>query len=201
MRKFYTFVICLTALLCGLTNRAWGDDLLIDGSSTVGNIPITATWTDTEGTKSQSVYLTTDLSEMAGKNITSIRYYANTNLTWSSGGTKKTPTFQISLAEVDATSLSGFLSPSFTTVYTGKPESGTKELFFDFSDSPFYYSGSKNLLVQVYVSVGEGYQSSVSFYAVYRSGASYYHYSSTNSTSPYLPKTTFTYEARGRRMF
>lgn len=194
MRKFYSFVLILTAALCSFSNSAWGETFLLDGSSTAGNVPITATWTDTEGTKDQCLFLKSDISTLAGNNITAMCFYANANLTWSTGGTKNVPEFQLSLAEVDDTSLSGFLSPTFTTVYTGRPASGTKELYFEF-DNPFSYSGDKNLLMQLYVSTGEGYQSSVSFYCKYQSGGSFYHYSSSNLTSPYVPKTTFTYEA------
>ena len=166
--------------------------LTVNGSSTCNYAPFNALYTDTEGTKSQSIYLTTDLAAMAGSKISGIRYYADAKLSWSRGdGT--IPTFQVALAEVDANSLTDFLSPSFTVVYTGKPAKGTKELFFDFSGSPYYYSGVKNLLVQVSVSVTGGWQSA-SFYAVERSGASYYYYNKNSDIYDYLPKTTFTYE-------
>ena len=182
-------------MICALPIRISAASLTIDGSATNGYIPVYPAHCDEVGTKTQSVYLTTDVSAMAGCNITGIRYYADGEITWKTlwwGGT--VPTFQVSLAEVDATALAGFLEPHFTVVYTGQPAKGTKELYFDLSSCPYYYSGTKNLLVQVSVVVAGDYQISLNFYALSRIGASYCYYSETEVRSDYLPKTTFTYE-------
>ena len=195
MKRNTLFVLVLLTLFCAQPWCMRAATLTIDGSSTNGYIPIYPAHCDQTGTKSQSVYLTSDIESMAGSNITGIRYYADGEITWKTlwmGGT--VPTFQVSLAEVDASSLTGLLTPHFSVVYTGQPAKGTKELYFDFSACPYYYSGTKNLLVQVSVVVAGDYQIMLNFYAVSRTGASYCYYEGSEVGSDYLPKTTFTYE-------
>ena len=145
MRKFYSFVICLTTLLCGLTNSAWADELTVaDGSATHAELPIYGYYADT-GFKNQFVYSSSLLSGIAsGTTITGISFYSATS-TLSVGTTAK---IVVRLAEISESTFSSasYFTPSFTEVYNGNfntlTTSGSdKLLVLDFGENTYTYNG------------------------------------------------------------
>lgn len=70
---------------------------------------------------------------------------------------------------------------------------GETEIQFDL-DTPFHYSGNKNLAIEVKVLTKSGYDSSVSFYGVGQSGhTGLSFYNSGKRAADFLPKATFEY--------
>ncbi|MBR1786299.1 MAG: fibronectin type III domain-containing protein [Paludibacteraceae bacterium] len=207
MKRYISSVAFLVAILFGVYNSVFADELTVAPGTTNTNsyVPIRVDRTNSVQ-KTQTIYDKTKISVLSamGCNITGIRYYANDVINYGSGTYAFTvPTYSVSLAEVDDEVLTGFLPNTiFTEVYTGKPTKGTSELFFDFSSNPFYYSGAKNLIVQVRITEGGGWSSSsIKFYSTGQGkNVSYYqNHSQTYGTDAEgavgsMPKTTFTYQ-------
>lgn len=196
MKKIYLLLLAALMTCLPLSTKAAEETVFDDATTTYASqVPFYPSYGDTEGTKSQMIFPKEYLTNLSGNNLTALRFYGSSNFAWGSGSKAGTvPTLTIRLKEVDETSLSGFLS-DLTTVYTGQPEKGTKELYMEFDDV-FPYSGEHNLLVEVEVTTAGGYQTGGGFInKLVEGGLSYYHYSSTNASSGALPKTTFTYES------
>lgn len=184
MRKFYSFVLILTAALCGFSNSAWGEELLVaDGSATSANVPIYGYYADMSGTTSQVLYLSSDVEDLANGTITSLKFYSNAaSKSW-------TGTFSVKLAEVEVATLSGLLTPDFTEVYRGSLSITSNVMTIAFTNS-FEYSGEHNLLLEISVAT-TGNCPEANFYGISRTGASYCNKVYTQSNV--LPKTTFIY--------
>jgi len=205
MKRYISSVAFLVAILFGVYNIAFADELTVAPGTTYNNanVPVNISRANSVQ-KTQTIYDKAKISAMSqlGCNITGIRYYADGTINYTYGTYAFTvPTYSVSLAEVDDEVLTDFLSNTiFTEVYTGKPAKGTTELFFDFSSNPFYYSGTKNLIVQVRITEGGGWQS-VNFYSTGQGkNVSYYQNHSQTYNRDYeaavgsMPKTTFTYQ-------
>lgn len=164
-----------------------------DGTITNSYIPAYIYYFDAY-TRSQYVIPASDLVEMDGSNITSLKYYRNTSESYTTG-----TTVDVYLAEVDNTTISEFFNKDDATlVYNGLmtfQSNGECTITFD---TPYLYSGG-NLLVGIENNNTADYKS-VSYYGQNVSGASVcgYTYSSPSSITPtqrnFIPKTTFTYE-------
>lgn len=102
----------------------------------------------------------------------------------------------VRMAEVENTSLSGFLSPTFATVYTGSIAISDGEMQLSLKDPIPYYGG--NLLIETEV-VTAGEYNYPYFYCVAADGAGYGNKAKSGSADVvnYRPKTTFTYQDRG----
>lgn len=190
MRKFYTFVILLTAMLCGLTNRAWGADLTVaDGSATNEYLPIYGYYADTRF-KNQFIYPAADLDEMSGGTITGLTFHSSAATLTFNGS----PAITVKLAEVEQTTLSGILSPEFTTVYVGAFNATSNLLTLNFSNSYTYEGG--DLLVQIELTSTASNWPTSSFYGISSSASGWTHYQVYGSgySQGFLPKATFTYE-------
>lgn len=191
MRKFYTFVILLTAMLCGFYHTAWGASplLVASGSSTSNYVPISGNYTDQVGTRTQVIYPSSLLTEMDGKEITGLKFYSSQSSVSYSGVVIK-----IRLAEVNVTTLSGFLSPAFTEVYSGGIGISSYEMNFVLSDAYLY--GGGNLLLETEVVTAGSYNFPY-FYGVSQTSAAYGNkvYYGSAGVSSFLPKTSFTYAA------
>ena len=169
-----------------------------DGTATTTSqspIPVEGTYFDTQGTYGQTIYNKSDLGLLAGKNITKIKYYSNTEFIESKiGGT----VLAVYLMETDEDEMvSGGLTFSGEPVGEYTVVGGEKDIEFNLS-TPFTYSGSKNLAVQVMVKT----KSQQSGYSIYQAISwigktseyiSYYKYGSSYGRSTFLPKTTFSY--------
>ena len=162
-----------------------------DQSSDTYYAPIYGSWLDTDGTMSQTIYSKSLLSDLAGKQITKIKYYAKSSIETKADGV----VLQVSMMETNvdeftsATPLTGL-----TTCATYTFEGGNPYIEIEL-DNPFTYSGNNNLVVEVKV---VGSQSSkfttISWYGKTADGydnVTYYHYSTNNSKTFTMPMTTF----------
>ena len=184
MRKFYSFVLILTAALCSFSNSACGEELTFaDGSATSANVPLYGYYADMSGTTSQVLYLSSDVEDLANGTITSLKFYS------SAASKSWTGTFSVKLAEVDVATLSGLLTPDFTEVYRGSLSITSNVMTIAFTNS-FEYSGEHNLLLEISVAT-TGNCPEANFYGISRTGASYCNKVYTQSNV--LPKTTFIY--------
>ena len=204
MRKFYSFVLILTAALCSFSNSAWGETLgpLYDGTNTYGSyVPLDGNNAD-RFQRVQVIYPKGDLSAMKGKQITKMTFYVSTlaSKAWNAP-------IQVRLAETtdEYFSTSSYKSGEWTTVYDGTTLTATGSTMEITFTTPFEYSGDKNLLFELLITAKTGSYASAKFAA---KGGYDYNYSvykySTSGTSPLeiasgtgrpmRPKTTFTYE-------
>ena len=169
-----------------------------DGTISSTNYPYKGTYTDTQGTVAQMIYPAQMLADVAGANITAIKFHAVNNLPDLQGAT-----LQISLAETDqnaferetATSAPTNLIPdeAFKPVAEVVRVAGDKVWEIPF-DEPYAYTG-KNLVVKTLVSVAGAYYST-SFYGTNQVDlVSYAAWSSNLDVSNFLPKMTVLYKA------
>ncbi len=173
----------------------------VGGSSTTNTVPLNGMYGD-YGYHSQMVYSQTTLEEAglpAGAKITAITFYANGNISASSGSENNPLT--IKLGQPDGTTLSSFLTDGLTTVTTtGNIWSGNTSVTLEF-DSEYSYDGGNLLIDASWSRNSNGKYGSVYWLASSATGAS--RYANNNSsgveqsstTGNYLPKITFTYEA------
>lgn len=191
MKKICTFV---TAMLMAMGMYA-GELTVADGTATNASLPVCSYYFDF-GFHSQMLYGAEIVDAVAGSPITSLTFYSSTSeQAWG------VATLSVKLAEVSETELTVTpLSPEFTEVFSGSCSIVGGELIIDFT-TPFTYSGTQNLLLDIEV-VNKGTASSgdVWFYGEEVTNAGFstrlkqgtYTYS-TGRTS-FLPKTTFKFE-------
>lgn len=173
----------------------------VDGSTSQTQVPLNAMYGD-YGYHSQMVYsqaMLEDAGLPAGAKITAITFYAEGNISASSGSENNPLT--IKLGQPDGTSLSSFITDGLTTVSTtGDIWSGNTSVTLEFN-SEYSYDGG-NLLIDVSWSRNpNGKYGTVRWLASSVTGASRYANNNSSgveqSSTPgnYLPKITFTYEA------
>ena len=160
-----------------------------DGTDKNQYVPFYGLYADTQGAASECIIPSDELEDMAGGQITAMKFYLGTPAAAAWSGTH-----QVYLGEVDETTLTGITGPSaFTVVSTASFDATGTELTVEF-DEPYSYEGG-NLLIGTYVSVA-GNNKSAYFYGVnqtentgwYRNNGS-----ASGSAVKFLPKTTFTY--------
>ena len=200
MKKILS-IFLLIALALGGTVKAETLGPLYDGTNSSGSyIPVEGNNVD-RVQKVQVLYPKADLATLAGKNITKMTFYVKTKASkaWNAP-------MQIRLAEVDDAQFTStsYLSGEWTTVYTGtglKANVDEMEVVFE---TPFAYSGDKNLLFELQVTGTTGAYASAAFYAKggYDPYYSIYKYATsgtsdaiaTGTRKNVIPKTLFTYE-------
>lgn len=190
MRTFtQKLAFLLVTLLCFAGLQVKADELTVAENATGSSsyVPAYGLYADTQGARAQCLYPADSLSDMAGGTITKLTFYLS-----SAASEAWTGTFQLSLKETDATSLSALDETDLITVYTGGMDASGSTLEVEFSDA-FTYSGG-NLIIDWYVSVAGNYKSAY-FTASSVTGAGRYRNSSSGSGSAvdYLPKVTFDY--------
>ena len=191
----------LTALmLVGGSSFAWADETLtINESSTNTNygVPFNAGKLTTSGTYGEFLVLSSQISSLAGNEITGMTFYTNKAADWGSAS------FTVCLKEVENTYYTSSTGPlgssGTTTVYTGGLcSSNDKEVSIVF-DTHFTYSGTNSLLVRINCTNTTGTDVEVNFTGANGadwSNASYTSYGTTSSLTRqrFQPKVTFTYE-------
>ena len=163
------------------------DELTVyDGTTTNSYVPIEPGWTDM-AQHSECIIPSTALSEMAGSDVISMKYYATSNFSF-------TGTFQVYLKEIEDAAFSStsyYGSADANTVYTGTLTVESREMTISF-DEAYHYQGG-NLLVGFSKESGGNY-SFFSFYGQNVANASIAaHGSSSPTVRNFIPKTTFTY--------
>ena len=164
-----------------------------DGTEYNGHYPFYGLYYDTQGTTSQVIYPANELSDMVGKEITKLEFYATAPIGVTDGD------LEYALDIVDATEFATATPYELSenaVVGHSIPVNGS-EVYVIELDEPFLYEGG-NLLLQTVVTVAGGYRS-VYFYGV-QTGlvGGFYQYQGWNGmnayTEAFMPKTTFTYE-------
>ena len=163
-----------------------------DGTATNAHCPFYGLYYDTEGTTSQVIYPADMLTDMVGKQITELRFFARSAMALDGG------LLEYSLMIVDQIE---FESEALLEVGdecvcgTGAPVPGETEFVITL-DEPFLYEGGNLLLQTVVVETGN-YQA-LYFYGVTTglfSACYQYYYGDTRVYwDAFLPKTTFTYQ-------
>lgn len=161
-----------------------------DGSVTNGYVPLYGYYTDAY-LRMEMIYPASELSNMTGSDIQSMKFYANqTNVTWGNAS------FKVFLTEVSDVTINSFFGPAGTVVYEGALSIIDGEMNVTFT-TPYTYNGG-NLLVGVY-SITTGSYVTSTWYGEIVNGASLqgHSYSGVNNVSGtqrnFLPKTTFNY--------
>lgn len=196
LKKLYLFLTLLTAFLWLGTGTMRGDELTVGSEgSTNDYVPITSTYADVAGTRVQTIYPASLLTEIAGKDITGLSFPTqNETVAWGS------PTFAVRLGEVDETAFASnaFLSPTFTTVYSGALSVASNALDIVFSEN-FNYSGDKSLLVDIEILTSTGDWGYAKFYGNYASNAAFGNKVSYggNGRASFRPMVTITYGESG----
>ncbi|MBP5560372.1 MAG: choice-of-anchor D domain-containing protein [Muribaculaceae bacterium] len=191
-----TLLLMLAFVTCFAGAKA--DELTVaDGTDTNVYLPIYGSYFDTEGTLGQVIYPASDLADMAGTEISKVQFYSKTTFPAKLAGC----VLQISLKEVEEEI---FEYPEGTYSYqpisdmticgTYTVVGGETGLTFEL-ETPFAYSGDKNLAIEVKV-ITKSSWNSIDFYGVnqetnHHTGLSVY--SSQKRVQDFLPKATFEY--------
>ena len=187
-------------------NAETSDETICDGTGTNGYLPIYGLYND-EFQINQMIYPESLLSSLVGKDLTSMTFYATTNLGANLGTSKWTVKLGTTTQTDFASTLSSItrLVPSdVTTVAEGYSiTTGINTMTITFT-TPFTYNGG-NLLVDFQSTTKGGYVST-SFYGANQSSYTGYNSNSSNATPgnnghysgggvrQFLPKVTFTYD-------
>ena len=166
------------------------DELTVcDGAAGSSYVPFYGMYADTQGAASECIIPSDSLSDMAGGQISAMKFYIS-----SSAAAAWTGTHQVYVGEVDQTTMTTIGGPGlYTVVKTAVFDATGSELTITF-DAPYAYAGG-NLLIGTYVSAAGNWKSAT-FAGVaqtentgaYRDGAS-----GSATRVKFLPKTTFTY--------
>ena len=206
MKKFFTFIAVAGMALAAQANvLTVADPASVDDAWYSGYSPICGLYCDTYGTQVQLIYSADMLAEMAGNQITQVRFYTLNDFYENNGYGASTDVtdyinfenakIQLSLKEVDEAGFTEVAAiTGATIVATTVPVKGDTYLTFEL-DEPFTYNGG-NLMVETLV-IEEG-----SWGATYFIGSStdpvmcgYYDIAGEADLSSFMPKTSFTYEA------
>ena len=206
MKKFFTFIAVAGMALAAQANvLTVADPASADDAWYSGYSPVCGLYCDTYGTQVQLIYSADMLAEMAGNQITQVRFYTLNDFYENNGYGASTDVtdyinfenakIQLSLKEVDEAGFTEVAAiTGATIVATTVPVKGDTYLTFEL-DEPFTYNGG-NLMVETLV-IEEG-----SWGATYFIGSStdpvmcgYYDIAGEADVSSFMPKTSFTYEA------
>lgn len=187
MKKLFLTMLSLVGLL-----GASAETLTVcEGEALNEFAPIYGYYFDSYGSNSMVLYPKSDLTDMVGKEITEMTFYANQDITFSGGGQT------VSLFEVDDSEMSTTLvNTNLTEVFNGEVTITGAQVTINF-DTPFLYGG-KNLLMKFEVSLAGGQYSRaglIKFYGVETENASSYCNKGGVGIQNFIPKTTFTYSA------
>ena len=182
----------MTLAACSLGMNA--ETLLVhDGGGSNAYTPISSTYCDEVGTIGQVLYPAEELADMNGKQITSVKFFFDTDGAKFTGGK-----YEVSVAETNANPYSvttnapvAFEGAQVVATIDG-PASGDAELVINF-DTPYTYNGGM-LMIQTKVTEAGAYRTS---YFVGETTTTYQSLGKSWSYSAqrFLPKTEFTYTA------
>ena len=206
MKKIYNLLLLAVALIC-LPMGAKAETLTVYGTETIQNtyIPIYGEYVNTGSQLTQFIYPQADIAALAGKNITSLKFYAAG--TWYKDYSWGTANFTVKIMEVAKNSFFSSSNPSpkdtetATTVYTGTlSTNASSELIVTFQDDvAFSCVGNKDLLIEFSAPKG-GTERSCPFYGKSALGQAFYQTVSKTTKQvkqDFLPRVTFTYEEAG----
>ena len=208
MKKFFTFIAVAAMAFAAQANLLTVcDHGGYDGYS--NHVPVYGFWADTEGTTAQSIYPASMLTEMAGGQITEVKfytlaqYYVENDLDPYISNTNfinfENAKIQLALKVVDEDGFSTSTIVGATPVATTTPVVGDMYMTFQL-DEPFTYEGG-NLLVESMVIEGGSFGTTYFYglcYGIPEYCSIYTYESSYSGTNKFfetfLPMVTFTYE-------
>jgi hypothetical protein len=196
-RGLLSKLVLLVALFLGSSNHVTAEEITVNGGASNTNkyLPTYVEGAQTFLTKSEYIVPSSLIGAMAGKNITKLKYEVSAKAT-----AKGQAEYNVYIEEVatDAYPQSGYdflKTGSATLVYSGTIDATGDYLIIELQ-SPFKYSGTKNLLVHFEcTSIGEEgapYFRAKSDWSNYRS--IYLKSAEVKERSGVVPRTTFTYE-------
>ena len=189
MKKFLTlFAVAAMALTAMATEFT-----VFDGTDQNEYIPFRATYFDWSPYCGQVIYPADQLTELQGKDITSLKFYiANENGNTMNGGELSAYLCATDMEAFPSYSPSLIQESNFTLVGATAMAAGDTEIVFNFTE-PYTYQGG-NLALMVSVTVEGTYSGDCYFFGKNAdvNGAAYGWYSVY--TAAFYPKTTFTYE-------
>ncbi|MBR3647177.1 MAG: fibronectin type III domain-containing protein [Paludibacteraceae bacterium] len=194
MKKSLQRLLSVAALLILAIGGSWlhAETVTVgEGTSTNTSIPVNGLWIDaSSGCTSEFIIPSDELDEVVNGSISKLTFYLS-----ASAAEAWTGTFQVYLAEVEYTTLSGIVGMTdATVVYTGLLNATASTMEIEFNQS--YTYGGGNLLVGIDVQVPGNYKSAT-FLGVTATGAAYHRHNTSNSAQNFLPKTTIEYEPGG----
>lgn len=167
-----------------------------DGTKADVHYPIYGYYFDTPGTLSQMIYPADMLTDLAGKQITALKFYTKYSQTLNGGQ------LEVSLGETEQTAYTdngetyeGKITTGLTAVTTCTLTAGGNELELVF-DTPYTYNGG-NLVVQTLVNEAGDNYAQQDFVGIateaLTSYCEYYSFGDNTLAHQFLPKMTVTY--------
>lgn len=183
MKKLFLTMLSLVCLFGASAQTL----TVCDGTDTNANIPVDGNYYDTPGTISQMLYPSDDLTDMVGKTITGITFFASGDIQFGGGKQK------VSLAEVESKEMTALVTEGLTPAFEGHPVTiAGSQLIINF-DTPYLYNGG-NLLISFEITENGTYKST-DFYGMNTQYVSaWYNKAYVSPGKQFLPKATFTYE-------
>ena len=188
----------------GRSIEAGSEIIVCDGTNQNGYIPVYGSYYDTQGTTSQFIYPAEMLTELNGRAITSVKFFAKSAILIKNGK------LQLSVKEVDyttferesATSVPSNKVSDMTVVATIVPTGDGTEMEFVF-DEPFTYNGG-NLAFETYVVEKNNYSTITWLGKTQANDCAYYEYTSswggtTCNVAQFLPKMQMNSIAAGEQ--
>ena len=184
MKKFFTLVAAMMMLSVSAETLT-----VYDGTDYLAAIPFNGSWVDEVGNKTQVLFPAADLTDMVGKQITSMTFYTEPEGCKLDGGL-----LNISLGETEVSVMSGYITEGLTQVGTCSftaAENQVVELTINFT-TPYVYNGG-NLLFENVVVEATDYQ--FTYWTGVKTNYNNCMVGSYGGASArqFLPKTTFTY--------
>ena len=162
-----------------------------DGNQTNNHVPVYGLYYDEYYQINQMIYPSSLLTDLEGKTINSLTFYASSSITLSNGafniklGTTTTPQF-----DSNPTRITGLT----TVVETNMSACASGYQLVINLDQPYAYNGG-NLVVEFQSTPTNGSYQGLNFYGITQTAASYYSGASSSPTSGttynFLPKLTF----------
>lgn len=185
MKKLFLTMLLSLACLLGASAETL---TVCDGTDRNSQIPIYGYYYDREGTISQVLYPASMLTEIQGKDIQNVTFYADAPIALTSGEQK------VWVGEPNIDDLSGIVSDGLTNVFNGTMTYSNQEATITF-EQPYNYTGG-NLLISFQIVTAAESAPATYFYGInqnYDCGWSKTYSWSNGSAVQFLPKATFTY--------
>lgn len=177
----------IAVALNGTATEPTHEVVVCDGTNTNQYVPFYSFWSDLYLVESQFIYPAEKLTDLNGRKISSVKFFADSNIKATGG------TLQISLKETEQTVFADAGNDKVTEMTVAGTcnidnNSNTIEFFFN---EPIAYNGG-NLAVEVVAlekstNVDKTYWQGES----QNTATSYYHYNTNNNLNYFLPKAEF----------
>jgi len=183
-------ILLLLAMLVMGQAEAWADEFTIsDGTATNDYLPLNGYYAGTQGTISEFIIPSSQLTAMNGKTIKQMTFYLSSPAAASFGAAS----FNVYLEEVTGSnyddSSASQLTASKTLVYAGALDATGATMDVHFSTNYTYKGG--NLLIAIEVGTAGTYKAATFYGTTTTSYAGRYKNGSSYSRAKFIPKTTF----------